>query len=249
MALQIAYQKLNFLQGVNVKPSVSQTRFSRSTSRSTGMQSLREDAALGKKNMKVFMSLIAMKVVKAHQSIGADLLGHAQPRVPYDTGQLRESGTVTTIVNGKEFISSKGNKDGYIETNFITPKASELHGSRRIETIVSYARSNMQGENIAYWCHEVLRPQDERVSKEKGSGISYAKKVGTGPKYLEIPFLERKNRYLAFATNLVSPPELAKDIALISEVRKARSEKHTVDRIELIQSKVANVGYFGSLGM
>lgn len=242
MGLTIATQQLNFAKSLQV--SKAKTRANLNLSVKVDKQ----DLTLLEQNMKVLRSLFAIKVARALQAIGADLLTHAQPRVPVDKGQLRESGRVDLIVGSRRWKTAKGNKDGTINANITSYKASELAGAKRLKAVISYTRFNERGEDIGLWCHEVLRPQEERVSKEKGSGISYAKTEGTGPKYLELPFYERKQKYIAFAENMLSPSELAKDIVLITKVMSSKSGKYTVNRIKLVKNQIDRLGYFGGIG-
>jgi len=61
---------------------------------------------------------------------------------------------------------------------------------------VQYTRENSRGEDIALWCHEELLPHDQRTNRAKG--MKYARTPGTGPKYLEIPFIEKRDEYISF---------------------------------------------------
>lgn len=241
MGLTIATQQLNFSKSLSISKSATKANMNLS------VKVDKQDLSLLEKNRKVLRSLFAVKVARALQAIGADLLAHAQPRVPYDTGELRKSGRVDLIAGSRKWVTARGNVDGTINANVTTYKASELVGVKRLKAIISYTRFNERGENIGLWCHEILRPQTERVSKEKGSGISYAKQEGTGPKYLELPFYERKGKYKAFAENILSPPQLAKDIALITKVMPSKSGKYTVKRVKLVQNQIDRIGYFGSI--
>ena len=53
------------------------------------------DIALVTDNLRVALKTISYTVARAVAYCAIDLLSQAQPRVPVDTGKLRESGTVS----------------------------------------------------------------------------------------------------------------------------------------------------------
>ena len=153
------------------------------------------------KNLRVAVQTITYTVARAVAYCAIDLLSKAQPRVPVDTGELRESGTVSFFFgwSGKSGYSvdiAKGNYDGTINANMnkISPdRLSRQKKIHRFDAIIHYFRENEEGEDIALWTHESLMPYEFRHRKIKG--VFYAVTPDTGPKYLEIPWLQNMEEY------------------------------------------------------
>ena len=194
----------------------------------------------------VLPKLLSYKIANAFSLIGADLLAHAQPRVPYETGQLRESGrAVLRAGTSAGKVVASGNKDGTIVANLGLFKNADLKKARSFRVDIGYRRTNDKGEDIALWTHEDLLPHDERPSEaqKRGSGRSWARQTGTGPKYLELAFMERSHIYLNFLQTILSNSALTNDIVQGSKVTKRGAGKYTVNIVDPVLDRVKLIGY------
>jgi len=219
------------------------TAQSRSTWKSTsshGPEEILEGYTDLIKNINTMYDLISFKLAKAFAVVGGDLLANAQPRVPWDTGALRKSGTVAIDLDNKRTIVGRGKLDGHILLNLGALRAPKANKAKTIDMEVSYYRMDGE-EDVALITHETLNPYEKRHE------ITFAaRKPGTGPKYLEIPWLEKRDIYIDFLRNAMSEKELSHDIELISKVKqKGRTGQYTVDLVELIHSKIERTGYRG----
>jgi len=194
----------------------------------------------------ILPNLLSYKIANAFSLIGADLLAHAQPRVPIDTGQLRESGRVTLRAGrGASLVVATGNADGTITANLGLFKSANLKKARSFRLNVGYRRTGRSGDDIALWTHETLLPHEERppYSKRRGSLLRWARTPGTGPKYLEIAFMERADRYLSFLKNVLDGKQIGKDIELGSKVTKRARGRYDVNIKEAVLDRVFLIGY------
>lgn len=195
---------------------------------------------------KVLPSLLSYKIANAFSLIGADLLAHAQPRVPYDTGELRESGRATLRAGtGAGRIVAYGNADGTVKANIGLFKSSTLGKARTFRMDVGYKRTGKHGDDVAVWSHETLLPHDERPPEDKKvrGGPKYAKQLGTGPKYLEMAFIERSSRYIGFLRSVINSEQIGKDIEHGSKVTKRKKGNYAVDVIDPVLTRIQLIGY------
>jgi len=193
---------------------------------------------------KILPSLLSYKIANAFSLIGADLLAHSQPRVPYDTGKLRTSGiaTIRAGVGGARVVAS-GNADGTVNANLGLFSSSSLGRVRTFRLDVGYQRTGKDGDDIALWTHEDLFPQDERPETRVKGGPKYAKKLGTGPKYLEMAFIERSSRYLGFLRSVINSEQLGNEIEHGSKVTKRAKGRHAVNVKDPVLSRIQILGY------
>jgi len=193
-------------------------------------------------NIKAFGDLVTVKVAQSVAAIVTDLLANAQPRVPVDTGELRESGTAS-IQAGRHrtMIIATGNADGGVDSQISGINKASISHSRQITGEVSYAK--MVGSfDVAIYTHEDLSP----YTGEPGTRDNpRARTPGTGPKYLDIAWRERQNYYTQLLDEALSNKVLSEDVALVSRIKKRKTGKHTVDETEIVQSKIDKSGYFG----
>jgi len=223
------------------------------------------------KNMGATLGVITTGIARAIASIGVDVLANAQPRVPkdpgrevdvinkkgeivknketgktesiwYKGGKLRESGRAILQIGSGYKIVGRGNADGTIMANLRGLKY--YLPTKRIGSSVQYTRENSRGEDIALWCHEELLPHDQRTNRAKG--MKYARTPGTGPKYLEIPFIEKRDEYISFIKNLFSKQNLGNTIEKSTQIIQGTRTKYAVNRVKIINDKVKDFGYFGS---
>ena len=194
----------------------------------------------------VLPKLLSYKIANAFTLIGADLLAHAQPRVPYETGQLRESGRATLRAGtGGQRIVAKGKADGTVDANLGLFKSASLGKVRSFRMEVSYQRTGKSGEDIALWTHESLYPWDERPSggRPKGGGPKFAKQVGTGPKYLEMAFIERSSRYLGYLKSVINSAAIANEIEKGSKVTVRKKGRYGVNVVDPVLDRIQLIGY------
>lgn len=191
-------------------------------------------------NLNSVGELISLKAARAIGLIAIDLLSNTQPRVPIDTGELRESGVaVLKLGRARKLIIGTGNADGTVSADLGGIKKAKLAHVRTIRSEVSY--SKMKDDfDVAVYAHEQLAPYNgEHGTKDR----PIAQTPGTGPKYLDIPWRQKKSTYIKFLKDAVSGNELNHDIQQITKIKQRRVGKFTVDIVELSKSKINSLGY------
>lgn len=160
--------------------------------------------------------LIKVNTARVVANIMADLLARSAPRVPWDTKQLRGSGRAVLLFGSTYITVAKVNKeDASVEVTHTRLPKSGLKSARKIDGDIYYNRENEEGQDIALWAHEDLNPY--------GSGHRpQARKPGTGPKYLENPWNEAKDEYIAYAKEELAGSGFD---SLLSKVLHKRSKK------------------------
>jgi len=149
-------------------------------------------------NLENIHAAMIQRMVDWAVAAGVDVLQTALPRVPYDTGKLRESGTVTMDLGGKQIDIARGRREDprikYLPgMSKLTPQLAKRLRRRlgTIRTIVHFHRVSDSADglrDIAIWAHENLNPY--------GAGVApSATKPGTGPKYLESAFKEKAPKW------------------------------------------------------
>jgi hypothetical protein len=181
-------------------------------------------------NLTTTYNMISVKAARILSLIAVDLLSKAQPRVPYDTGELRRSGKARLVLGNSEYVVGSGNEDGTVTANLAKLSWDRVSNSTRITANVHYERFNADGEDIALWTHEELNPYTSAVHPR-------ARFPGTGPKYLENPWLENKGTYIKMIQEDFST--LSNDLAKIAKKRSTKGMgKFTVSTVELDKSKI-----------
>lgn len=186
-------------------------------------------AELIKTSLPALKGIVTLEALTAISDVMTHLLANAQPRVPVDSGELRESGTASVtfgkvaIKGGSSRIVAKGRADGSIIAYRNNISAINVKGSnaKNISGIVSYDRSNADGEDIALWAHEDLLPYGSGMSPE-------ARTSGTGPKYLENAFNENKLKYTQIL-RLAFEKRLSINLTGIMNVTKKAGDEWVVD--------------------
>ena len=153
------------------------------------------------KNLQNLSDNISYRVIQTLVEAGRKTLETALPMTPWDTGRLRRSGTVTLTMGNFKRDLFKGTKSGNVKKTGKQPSVRQagkiLRRFGKAQVMVHYRRPNKAGDDLAIWAHEDLNPY--------GAGtIPSARKPGTGPKYLEKAFKQRK-------------PEIMKEFKRIEE--------------------------------
>lgn len=214
-------------------------------------------------NLTIVGDLVTDQAVKVLANISVDLLAHSQYRVPHKTGALKGSGRALIKFGkgrsgGYTKIVGKGTTDveGGVTANLGGLKGRS-RGASFITGVVTYARTNKLGQNIALWAHEELLPFSARPTvadlgfprnyrpyhiwkaKQEFSDEepfiakpAYASKEGRGPKYLYNPFKERSRLYTEWIFDVFSYSQTSKMIRSRMNVAKIGSE-YTVDIVKL----------------
>jgi len=207
------------------------------------------------KNLRVAGSLITEKSVRALALCAIDLLRKAQPTVPIASdskgrllphaGKLRESGRASILLGGGKKVKdvATGRKDGGVNVNL--GGLTGIRTANDIEARVSYYRINSEGDDIALWAHEDLLPYIPRPSGRKPEelqGYFVARREGSGPKFLESPWLQNKGYYLSYLKRTLNNQILARDLRGIAKrvdvrglgkgrVPKVKLEYHDITEI------------------
>jgi len=203
-------------------------------------------------NLTVLEEFITYSVAQAVVDALITILAYAQPRVPYypggelgeaSTGDLRRSGTATIALNGTLKVVATGNVDGTVNANStgISPTAFKRKKISSILGFVEYSRISERGMlDIALWTHENLNPYEGRPSVGKGKkslvGVKqyYARSPGTGPKYLELAWIQNKRDIIGYLEQIVNKtPEAVRRMV----VKQGRQGKYTVDEVKLIMKE------------
>lgn len=184
-------------------------------------------------NLNITEEYLNFSAVKVMANIAIDLLSHSMPRVPYDTGELRESGTAVLLFGkptkgrGGAYakVVGRGTAGGNVNADISALKGKHK-GRGYVSANVTFTRFNERGEDIALWAHYDLLPYEARPAKPA------ARKPGTGPLYLEGPYLERKNQYIGWIKDAFSYDKVEKDIRKGLSVKK-RGTEYMVDTVKL----------------
>lgn len=211
-------------------------------------------------NIGVLGDAITYEVASVIAKSLIQLMALAQPRVPYyaggelgeeSTGKLRESGRVMLVLSGAGSYSTivgYGKIDGTVEANLSKLRPSSFKGSKckAIGGNITYSRINDEGEDIALWAHESLLAYEERGSKAPA-----ARTPGTGPKYLEIPWLENKDVIVANIQQSIKDLNTqgigSKIMRWVKRtIIRKRRDKYGVDVVKLVLSQIGEQGYYGS---
>jgi hypothetical protein len=178
-------------------------------------------------NLNVFGAFLTNSYAKAVGDSVQLVLRRATPRVPVESGELRESGTAVVRFRGARnyaMLVGTGKADGSISERD-TSRLSKIgregrikkHGITHIIGNVLFQKINEFGEDVALWAHEDLLPYTSRTSPPTGPPPSIsikeaeslnmllaARTPGTGPKYLELAYLESKDEIVSILRNAVS---------------------------------------------
>lgn len=185
------------------------------------------------RNLEGAGKAIAYTVARALAFIAVDLLAKAQPRVPVETGELRESGRAQLKVSGYVLNVAEGNKDGTVNANTIKVSPDRAYSAKVMDAQVHYHKvvssPKFPNFDVALFTHESI--------DHYGGGKPSARTPGTGPKYLEGPYLENRDKYVKIIEDAVKVKSL-KNIRKISSSIRSRRGKYTVDLIKLNPNKL-----------
>jgi len=198
-----------------------------------------EDLKLIYKNLYNIEYLLKISGVRAVAAVAVDLLANTQPRVPYETGKLRASGTAT-VIGGKSGITvvGTGNEDNtQINADFGGLRSKDFSKDDKIAGFVSYSRiSPRQGFDIAEYAHYNIFAYGASKSPK-------ARQPGTGPMFLKNTFKARKKLYEGFIFKVMMGAEFEQGIAGATKILNKRTGKFTVDRIEIVSEKIKQYGW------
>ncbi len=150
---------------------------------------------IGVGNPTSFYALATKHISLRLIAIMADVLKGAVDRAPYESGELRESGEVTVIAgqaSGMDTFVKVARGSGASENpEIVILKNYISKPSTTIQMEISFDREE-KGMDLALWAHEELLRYVKRPKSGAQIGRWYARKLGTGPKYLENAFKEHK---------------------------------------------------------
>lgn len=188
------------------------------------------DVNLVLKNLKQIQNIIKVRLAKTVSGVVVDLLSKSLPMTPVDTGELRESATGKLLLGSKTLTIAKGNASGSVTDMTQKINSSILKNARKVEFDVTFTRTNETGDNIAVWAHEDLNAYEARVA-----GVHPAARTpGTGPKYLERPWLENKQMYEQLIRQSVSTNKIARIIQSSTRRRRLGKGKYEVEQVEIL---------------
>jgi len=192
------------------------------------------------KVLKDLGTFVTMNTARAIGAVMTDLLANAQPRVPVDTGELRRSGraTLNFIRGAKKYKDiAWGRADGTIKVDSSVVNRGFLKNVTRIEGTVHYSRFNEKEQDIAQWAHEDLLPYESEEHPR-------ARTEGTGPKYLEIPWLEKENDYLAYLKEELAGVGFESILSQSLLRTKKTIGEYTINYTKIVFSKIEHSGYY-----
>lgn len=181
-------------------------------------------------NLVIFAEHITSSGAKLMANIAIDLLSRSQPKVPWDTGQLRESGKASLIYGGRySVIVGRGTKEGNVKADLSKVKRRVPKNTKFLSANVTYYRVGEDGKDVALWTHEELLPYEARPAKPA------ARKPGTGPKYLESTFHENKSTYIDWINDQFSTDQISREIKKKLKVIRKGKDKFEVDIVKLVR--------------
>lgn len=193
---------------------------------------------------KELPAIINIKIARTLAIIGVDLLANSMPRVPVDTGELRRSGVAFVRLGKRRFDVATGTEEGTVKADLGVVTSAGMGNVRAMHLDVAFYRMGNQGFDVAQWTHENLLAHEQRSA----GGPPAARTPGTGPKYLELPWKEKREAYIALLRGELTRG-LERDIQLASKVRQRRVGKYEVDVVELVHNRIAKKGYFHTPGI
>lgn len=208
------------------------------------------------KNIAAIQDIISVGAMVSVGAIAVDLLSRAMPRTPYESGKLRESGVARIFLgrgpnSGYALDLGIGSADGTVKGDLSKLKSARLTKNvTYISGFIGYSRMGYFEEpftgtkrlvDVALMTHEELLPYEDRYKR-----IPYtARKPGTGPKYLELPFLQYKNVYENLLRNNLNETKISEIIRKISKVSSKRG-RYEVNNVVITNKLSEMYGYFES---
>lgn len=224
------------LETTRFKPTVSRGRGDRTIVSGAPVVGLRGRQGLFLKsglsetlhNLSVFGETLTKNGAETLANIGAHLLSHTHPKVPFDTGELRASGRATLkFTPGTYMDVAKGTTGETIDVEFYGLKSKIIPRLQRIDLTVHYSKEGDMGLDIAVWTHEDLLYYYERPEKPA------ARQPGTGPKYLESTFVNYESEYIAWLENATSQNRVSSEIRKDMKVLQRGTSAYEVDVTKL----------------
>jgi hypothetical protein len=203
------------------------------------------DFADVKNNLDVLSQALTVGAVRLLANNLVKILSSAQPRVPIDTGELRDSGTAKVIIGGKEIIVGLGTSEGTVNImldriKYTQVKSARHWGKGKIDGIVEYYK--MRGDfDVALFTHEWLLPYDgtHGTRENPKAQTSY-----TGPKYLEAAWQQHRNEFISDMRNYTSDANLQNIVKYLSRRSTPAKGRWEVDRVVLARERIDRVGYY-----
>lgn len=168
------------------------------------------------------------------------ILASSQPRVPIDTGQLRESGNARVLLGGRRgLVVARGNKSGRVQAMIDKIRYSHVKTARsKINGVIEYKRMRDYFD-VALWTHEDLHPH--------GSMSPAARTPYTGPKYLESAWNEHKGDFMSDLKGFTSDSNMIRIVKQLSRKSTPKTGRYMVDRVQLVRDRIDRIGYYGGL--
>ncbi|HUV85095.1 MAG TPA: hypothetical protein VMV86_05250, partial [Methanosarcinales archaeon] len=149
-------------------------------------------------------------------------------------GRLRRSAYGSLQIrhgrSGYSIQVARGKKDGGIEVDTIKINAERMKGVTAVYGNITYDRRNEKGEDIALWAHEKLNPH--------GGTSPAARQPGTGPKFLEIPWIQNQHKYMEFLKRDFTQTGLQKALGKALRQKTVKQGKFTLNYTDLVLSNV-----------
>uniref|UniRef100_A0A6M3IKH3 Uncharacterized protein n=2 Tax=viral metagenome TaxID=1070528 RepID=A0A6M3IKH3_9ZZZZ len=220
------------------------------------------------RNLWVVGEAITFQYARTVADILVNLLAKAQPRVPYfserearargwdgkdprsgwgppSTGELRESGAARLGFNTYTMlVIARGKVDGKVDADVrrVDPSRFDI-GITRIRGNITYEHTSPTGEDIALWTHENMLAYEEKPNRPNPHIPPAGRGKGTGPKYLEIPWLANKDEYISALRGVIE--DFPNQLRRISKARPPKEkDKFTVDSISITRNDIARLGYY-----
>ena len=183
---------------------------------------------------------------KTLAGIVIDILANSQPRVPYDTGKLRASGTAALYSgktgHGRKMIVGVGKReDQTVNAQLHALRMNEIKRAKFVRGEVSYYRMSDDDPNfdVAVFTHEILYPFEMRGDPNARPA---ATKPNTGPKYLELAFKENKSVYENAIRSVIRGRWFERNIQVLSKLRKKPKGMFMVDLVDIVHDRIAFLG-------
>lgn len=192
------------------------------------------------RNFKNSTTAMTFMVSQALAFIANDLLAHSLPRTPVDTGKLRKSGrAVLSYSNFGYTVVGRGTATGEARTNYSGLSKRKAEKAQRMFSLVRFMRHNEEGKDIALWAHEELFNYANRFQGYTPA----ARTPGTGPKYLEIPYIQNMSRYARILKEAYQKKSIEEIKRITQKVSTNRESK--LNRMKVVLSRINKQGYWG----
>jgi len=183
-------------------------------------------------NVAAFIEHINYKTMRMLGIIAVDLLSKTQPKVPYETTELRASGTASVHTDRDTFIVGTGilkTTDVRADLGKLT-NAAARNVKKHIDMTVMYFKMR-DDFDVAVFTHEFINPHGYGMSPE-------ARMAGTGPNYLRSTWEENKKKYISMIRDTYSEKKLGRDVALLYKAKQKRAGRYLVSGMTVKRSRI-----------